>query len=126
MSHFLIFLVGVFSALFFDLLPVVKNAGLIFELQRGSFRAMQDINLTDEQKQKILLVYSGKILLVTLKLLFLFCIILMPFAGLVALSKFFTTTNIESQLVSLTGISLSTLSFLFYFLLKKIYGKFRI
>jgi len=117
---------GLLSALLFDILPIVKNSIFIFEIQRLSFSIIQDQKLTDKQKQKLLLTNSGKIFRVTLKLIFFFCVVLLPFAILVKLSSIFSTINIESILISLTGILLSTLAFISYFLLKKIYGKFRI
>lgn len=126
MSYLLVFGFGIFSAYLFDLLPVMKNTALIFELQKISFRAMRDSTLTDEHKQKFLLINSGKILLVTLKLLCFFSIVLIPFALLVSLNKFLTTINIESLLTSLKGIALSSFAFVSYFLLKKLYGKLRI
>lgn len=126
MAYPIVFVVSIISAYLFDLMPVAKNTGLIFELQRLSFCVIRDQKLTDEQKQKILLTNAAKLLLVTLKLLFFFCIVTLPFYVLVELSTFFLAMNIESTLISVTGISLSAFAFVSYFLLKKIYGRFRI
>ena len=126
MSYLLIFGIGVFSAFLFDLMPVVKNTGLIFQLQKASFSAIQDPTKSDEQKQRILLINSGKLLLTTLKLLLFFCVIILPFALLTVICKEFTTTNIETLLVSTSVIVLSLFAFISYFLLKKMYGKLKI
>ena len=126
MFYLLIFSIGIFSAFLFDLMPVIKNAGLILELQKVSLHAIQNKSITDEQKQRLLLINSGKLLLVTLKLLFFFCILMLPFALLLAICKIYTSTNILTLLVSVPGIILSFFAFIFYFMLKKIYGKLRI
>ena len=121
-----IFIVGILSAALIDFLPVLKNTISIFELQKSSLKALQDSKLADEQKQKLLLNNSAKVLIKVFKLFLSFFISLMPFIILIVFCRTFTTIKIELILYSYKGIILSSFAFIFYFLIKRMYAGSRI
>jgi hypothetical protein len=126
MAYAIVFVVGIISAYLFDLMPVAKNTGLIFELQRKSISAIRKQYLTDEQKQGFLLISSGKLLLVTLKLIFLFGIAMLPFTIFALAGPALFKIGFNEILLSASGIAISCLAFIFYFFVKKVYGRFRL
>jgi hypothetical protein len=127
MTIVLIILTTLISASLFDILPGLRNAGKVLNLQRKSLNVLRDQRLTEEQKQKLLLSLSGEILFTTCKLILVFAIAIMPIMGLVIIGdRISQTADFEEFVISLPGISLSCLTFLFYYFVKKVYGKFRV
>jgi hypothetical protein len=127
MTISLIIIASLISASLFDALPILKTTRLVFNLQKESLKVIMDSRLRDEQKQKILLSLSGKILYTTIKLVMLVLIAVLPFIGLVFIGHCISEqSNLIDIVVSLKGICLTCLTFLLYYLIKKGIGKFRI
>lgn len=115
------------AALLFDMLPISSIVKTIFELQKESLKTIQNKGIYDEQKQKLLLSYSGQVFYSTIKLILLLCISISPFILLILIENWICTApSIGIILISLKGIILSSSVFLFYFLIKRWYGKFRV
>ena len=115
------------TAFLFDLLPISSIVKFIFEIQKESLKTIQNKGINDEQKQKILLAYSGQVSYSTIKLIILLCITISPFILLILTENWiYTAPSIGIILISLKGIILSSSVFLFYFLIKRWYGKFRV
>jgi len=127
MGFFLIVLTSLISALIFDVLPIWKNSKSIFILQKKSLQVIKNPELCDNQKQNILLSYSRKILFLTIKLVCFFAIMSMPLVGLISIGHWFSNnTNFLEIIFSIKGICLSFVTFLLYYSIKKIDGKFRV
>ena len=105
MSYFLLFVVSITSASIFDALPVWKTGKNLLKLQRESLKVLTDSDYSDDQKQKILLSYSGKIFLLTLRLLILFFAASLPLALLIFIGSLISEKHNFSQiLLSFNGI----------------------
>ncbi len=126
MEFLVIFITGLLSAFLSDFLPVVKNTNLIFKLQVRSISVIYNKELIDEQKRKILLSNSGKILCITIKLVLYFFIVFLPFSLLVFIGNHFTAIAFEKVLLSFLGILIITVAFLGYHIVKRGYGSFRL
>lgn len=127
MILFFIVLVSLISASLFDLLPIWENSKSVFILQKESFKVINNPEFSDDQKQKILLSFSGKILFATIKITIYIIITSLPFVCLVVVGHWvFDKTNIIGILLSIKGICLSSVTFLSYYFFKKINERFRV
>lgn len=124
MAYFLL-LIGCFTtAYLFDILSVWKTGKNLLELQRESIKVMTASDYSDDQKQKILLSYSGKIFLLTLRIFVLFIVASMPLMVIVLFwNLLLKNQDFLRTIVSFNGLLLSTLAFLMYFFIKRMYGK---
>lgn len=124
MDIVIVILVSFFTAFLFDFLSITKTVKYLFVIQRESFKVIADRTLTDDQKQKALLSYTLKIFLTSIKLLFLFFSVITPFTFLVLFGHFISkTNNFYGLLMSVSGILITSASFLIYFYIKKRYGR---
>jgi hypothetical protein len=115
------------SAELFDTLPIIKNSKNVFILQKESIKVISSSELTDEQKQKMLLANSGKVFYITIKIISLLMLILFPFIGLIIIGDKFQEKGVFYEtLISAQGLVLTSIAYLIYFLLKKGYGRFRL
>lgn len=124
-----LFIVFLLLAWTTDFIPFIKTAKQITSLSQSSFETIQSEEIEDSAKQSILLGNSLGILKHSF-LIILFTSLLVGLLLLLleasVLIKPLSFNYLTEYLVSLEGIILSVLSFLFYFLLKSLYVKFRI
>jgi hypothetical protein len=106
--------------------PLIKNISL---LSQGSMRIIKSNDIDDSEKEKILLNNSLQLFKQSLKLLGFIIIIAVCGFVLLLLSKFFKFLNytvLLQSLVTLSGLLLSVIAFLSYFLIRKLYVKIRL
>lgn len=112
-----------------DRLPFIKAVSHISKLSRISFETIQSEDIDDSAKQDILLGNSFGILKQSLliiaftALLLLILFLCFKVSGILNPLSFNYLTEF---LISFAGIIVSIVSFLSYFLLKKLYGRFRL
>jgi hypothetical protein len=122
-----IIIASLISAYLFNALPVYKIAILILNLQKESFKVIKDNGLTDEQKQRMLLAYSGRILLSTTKEVFLIVFSILPFfCSEIIWYLILARNDFLKILVSVEGICITSLTYILFYIIKKFYGRFRI
>lgn len=127
MKIILVSLVSLVSGLLFSVLPLKKSITVLFSIQNNSFRLLKDNHFTDEEKQKLLLVNSGKILGYTLKIVVLIFVGTLPFFLLVFGERwFYHTTHFGEFFLSIEGIVISSGLVILFFLLKAGYAKIRL
>ncbi len=124
-----LFIIFFVIALIVDILPFIKIMKTISSLSRISLETIRSMNMEDEAKQKILLANSFAMLKESLKiiaftavltgLLFL-CLLLADFI------KPLSYDHLTAYMLTYSGIILSVISFLSYFLVKKLYVRFRV
>ena len=123
----LIGITSMVSALIFDALPILEIGKFILDLQKESFKIIIGSEFTDDEKQNKLLVISGKILLATIKLIFLFVLIALPLLSLPVIGHWISDSiNVFDTLISVEGICISILAFFVYYYSKKSYARFRL
>ena len=123
----LIGITSMVSALIFDALPILEIGKFILDLQKESLKIIIGSEFTDDEKQNKLLVISGKILLATIKLIFLFVLVTLPMVSLPVIGLWMTDSiNVFDILISIKGICISTLAFIVYYYIKKSYARFRL
>ena len=124
-----LFIVFFLVAWLADRLPFMKTVGGINRISRYSLETIQSESIDDASKQGILLRNSLGILKHSLLIIaFTALLVILLVIGLEA-SVFVKPLNsayLTDFLISINGIILSVVSFLSYFLLKKLYGRFRI
>jgi hypothetical protein len=121
----LILMASLISAVIFDFLPILKITYKLSAFSKESLEVMKSATLTDDEKQKNLLSISGKIFLSTIHLIGLFCIVILPFLLLFIIKNWISTdTFFLERITSLKGVAFSTLGFLLYYAVKKVYGYF--
>lgn len=124
-----LFIVFFLVAWLADRLPFMKTVGGINRISRNSLETIQSESIDDASKQGILLRNSLGILKHSLLIIaFTALLVILLVIGLEA-SVFVKPLNsayLTDFLISINGIILSVVSFLSYFLLKKLYGRFRI
>lgn len=110
-----------------DRLPFIKAVRTITKLSRISLETIQAEEIDDSAKQGILLGNSFGILKQSLMIIaftaLLLLILVICFKASV-LIKPLSFNYLTGFLISFTGIMVSIVSFLSYFLLKKLYGRF--
>jgi len=115
------------SALIFDALPILKIGKCVLNLQKESLKVIVGSEFTDDEKQKKLFAISGKILLATIQLILLFVLVSLPLLSLPVIGLWMSNTiNVFDILISIRGISVSTLACIVYYYSKKSYARFRL
>jgi hypothetical protein len=112
-----------------DRLPFIKTAGAINRISRNSLQTIQTESIKDSEKQGILLRNSLEILKYSLLIIAFTVLLVVLLVICLEASVFIKPLNpayLTDFLISIQGILLSVLSFLSYFLMKKLYGRFRI
>lgn len=131
MEPAIVYLFIVFFLLAFvtDILPFIKSARNITSLSQSSFKTIQSTDIDDDQKQSVLLKNSLGIFKESFKIT-LFTALLV---GLLLLSlrasNFIKPLNYDyllEFLISVSGVVLSIVAFISYFVIKKLYGRFRV
>ena len=112
-----------------DRLPFIKTVGGINRISRNSLQTIQSESIEDSEKQGILLRNSFGILKSSLLIVAFTALLVGLLVICLEASVFIKPLNpayLTDFLISINGILLSVVSFLSYFLVKKLYGRFRI
>ena len=124
-----LFIVFFLVAWLADSLPFIKTVGGINRISRNSLETIQSKSIHDAEKQDILLRNSLEILKYSLLIIAFTALIVILLVICLEASIFIKPLNsdyLTEYLISINGILLSIVSFLSYFLLKKLYGRFSI
>jgi hypothetical protein len=127
MTIALIVLASLASIILINALPLIETFKDLLYFQKETIKVISKADFSDEKKQKILLVNSGKILFSTLKQIIYIIIAMLPIAGLWLIGNwFFKELNLQENIVSIKGACLTIITFILFYLIKKLYVKFRI
>jgi len=125
------YLFGVFfiAAVLSDILPFVATIKSVSLLSRNSYRVILSPDLDDSEKQASLLKSSLNILKESIKLTALIALVIVCGYFILragAVVKPLSFNVLITALVSFTGLAVSLLAFMVYYVLKKLYVKFRV
>jgi|GEM_PF-1618631 len=123
---FVVFLLIAWAA---DTIPFIKTARSISDLSQSSMQTIQSDQIDDSAKQGILLRNSLGIMKHSLLIIFYTALLIGILLLFLKVSEFITSLTFDylsNYLISTSGIILSIVAFLSYFLLKKLYVRFRI
>jgi hypothetical protein len=123
---FVVFMLIAWAA---DTIPFIKTAKLISELSQSSLKTIQSEEIDDSAKQSVLLGNSFGIMKYSMLIILLTAVLIALLLLFLKISVFISPLNfnyLSNYLISLSGIILSIFAFLSYFLLKKLYVRFRI
>lgn len=123
---FVVFLLIAWAA---DTIPFFKKARSISDLSQSSMQTIQSDQIDDSEKQGILLRNSLGIMKHSLLIIFYTALLIGLLLLFLKISEFITSLNFDylsNYIISTSGIILSIVAFLSYFLLKKLYVRFRL
>ncbi len=123
---FVVFLLIAWAA---DTIPFIKTARSISGLSQSSMQTIQSEQIEDSEKQRIILSNSLEIMKHSMLIILYTAALIGILLFFLKASEFITSLNFDylsNYLISLSGIILSIVAFLSYFLLKKLYVRFRI
>ena len=123
---FLVFMLIAWAA---DTIPFIKTAKLIAGLSQSSLKTIQSEEMDDSAKQSILLRNSLGIMKHSILIILFTAVLIGLLILFLKISVFISPLNFDylsNYLISLSGIILSIVAFLSYFILKKLYVRFRI
>src|SRR6266487_296695 len=124
-----LFIVVFITAFLVDLLPFQKSIRNILLFSKKTINTIQLSTIDDSVKQNLLLSYSFAIFKQSLKIGAFTLLIAAVIYGCFLLSVFFKQVSFQNLIdysLTLSGIIICIVSFFSYFLLKKIYVKFRL
>lgn len=124
-----LFVVFVLIAWMADTIPFIKTARSISGLSQSSIRTIQSEKIDDSEKQGILLGNSLGIMKHSILIIFYTVALIGILLFFLKVSEFITSLNFDylsNYLISLEGIIISIVAFLSYFLIKKLYVRFRL
>ena len=124
-----LFVVFMLIAWVADTIPFIKTAKLISGLSQSSLKTIQSEEMDDSAKQGILLGNSLGIMKHSILIILFTAVLIALLLLFLKISVFISPLNFDylsNYLISLSGIILSIIAFLSYFLLKKLYVRFRI
>jgi hypothetical protein len=124
-----LFVIFVLIAWMADTIPFIKTARSISGLSQSSIQTIQSEKIDDSEKQSILLANSLGIMKHSILIIFYTAALIGILLFLLKVSEYITSLNFEylsNYLIRLEGIILSIVAFLSYFLIKKLYVRFRI
>jgi hypothetical protein len=123
---FIVFMLIAWAA---ETIPFIKTAKLISGLSQSSLKTIQSEEMDDSTKQSILLSKSLGIMKHSILIILFTAVLIALLILFLKISIFITPLNFDylsNYLISLSGILLSIVAFLAYFLIKKLYVRFRI
>ena len=126
---YILFILGLISGFLFDKLPIKSIAIKIARQSIASITLMKSKEISDEKKQKLLLLASIEIFKDTLKIASLLCLIGLLIVFISITYNIFSPSESLSLLsftATVKGISISILSVILYFILTKIHAHFRL
>lgn len=112
-----------------DTIPFIKTAKRISETSQSSIKTIQSNLLDDSVKQGILLKNSLDIMKYSLLIVFYTALLVAVLLFLLKVSAFISPLNFDylsKYLITYSGIILSIVAFLSYFLIRKLYVRFRV
>lgn len=112
-----------------DVLPFLKIIKTVSELSKKSVATIQSTELDDDAKQKVLLSCSVGIFKESLKIALYTLLIFGVVYALFWVSKFFPPLSADALIdysITWTGIIISLAAFFIYFIIKKLYVKYRV
>lgn len=124
-----LFIVFLLIAWVADTIPFIKTAKQISALSQSSLKTIQSDTLNDSAKQSLLLGNSLGIMKHSMLIIFYTILLIGILLLFLKASIFITPLNFDylsNYLISLSGIILSIIAFLSYFLIKKLYVRFRV
>ncbi len=107
----------VFVELFMRL-KVLKRAAVPAQLAQRSLRIIQAERISDHWKERVLPVYSGRMMLATVRLLLVLLVAFSPFF-IAAFAASFTELPLLEEMTSLRGILISTVAAFIYVFVRK-------
>ena len=121
MVSLLIIIASFLSAFLFDYLAEFNTFSVLISQQKESHKTLTNADLTDDEKQKMLLRSSGKIFLSAINLNVFIGIVCLPFIFLVFYIGPWMVKGINyfSYISSFKGIFISSSCFLLFYLIKK-------
>ena len=123
---FLVFLLIAWAA---DTIPFIKTVKRISGLSKSSLETIQSEKIDDSAKQGILLSNSLGIMKHSMLIILYTVLLIGILLFFLKVSVFITPMNFDyltNYLISLSGIILSIVAFLSYFILKKLYVRLRV
>lgn len=99
-------------------LKVLERAAVPAQLAQRSLRVIQAERISDHWKERVLPVYSARMMLATLRLLLVLLVAFSPFF-FAAFAASFTELPLLAEMTSLRGILISTLAAFIYVLVRK-------
>jgi hypothetical protein len=127
--YFVVSVIFIFSSLIFDKLPFLKSLTKINSLNRRIIYALKSKTASDYRKEQILKQYSLLLFVESIKIaLMVFVTSFVVFLLLYVSSRFILSenSNIFNFIVTVQGGIVSVLSFIVYYLFKKVYVKIRL
>jgi len=124
-----LFIVFLLLACITDILPFIKSARKITSLSQNSIKIIQSADIDDDQKQSALLKNSLAIFKESFKITLFTAILVGLLLLSLRISNFVEPLNYDyllEFLISVTGVLLSVVAFVSYFLIKKLYGRLRV
>lgn len=124
-----LFVVFFFMAFVTDCLPFVVGIKNISQLALKAVEIIQSTQIDDSKKEKLLLANSFSMFKQSFKILLFVVIIALAGFLLVLLSVSFNAINYKALLcymITFNGILIPVISFISYFILKKLYVKIRL
>jgi len=112
-----------------DTIPFIKTAKSISGLSQSSMQTIQSEKIEDSEKQSILLGNSLGIMKHSILIIFYTAALIGILLFFLKVSEYLISLNFDylsNYLISFEGIILSIVAFLSYFLIKKLYVRFRI
>ncbi len=127
MSYLIIFIISAMSAWLFVVLPVKRRVTVMQRFMTDSLAVLQSTAWTDDQKQKQLLAFSGRILWSSLLLALLLGVTVLPFLFLIVTENYFGATDaVSTRLLTWPGLGICVLGFVSCCLAKKAYERARL
>lgn len=124
-----LFIVFLLIARAADFIPFINTVRHISRLSQSSLETIQSGEIDDSAKQRILLGNSLGIMKHSMLIILFTALLIALLLFFLKASVFITPLNFDylsNYLISLSGIILSIVSFLSYFLIKKIYVRLRV
>ena len=129
MNFVLVFVLCIAVALCSDILPFLKSIKDIISLGCRILNIFQSKTSSDFRKERLMKWYSLHLFFASIKIIFFVLILFLGvFLILLFLSRFILPpdSNIFQYFITLKGVIVSILAFIFYYLFKKAYARFRL
>ncbi len=122
MEQIVLVILTVLSCILFEYAKLPDNIITLVNLYKQQFRVMSNKELTDEEKQKLLLQQISKQLLLIGKLILGIFLFVLPFLGLYGLEKINQNLN-PNILLTWWGLLIPIVTVIFYIIIKRSYGR---
>ena len=129
MLYILVFVVCFATALFSDMLPLIKSLQDINSLVSRIVYAFRSKYSTDYRNERLMKWYALRLFLASTRIVFYLLIIVLGAYLLLLLASGFilpADCNVFRFIITLQGGIISILAFVVYYLFKRVYAKFRL